>query len=692
MQVELAIKKEPEATGSAASAQAATQIHAWTGDDDDDDAVQFVEKINTTIENGDQVEVDGIVVTGHTEDAGTQNAHTRSDCNTHGFANPAPGVDTAPNANSCSGCWCYVCDKKVMDCNTWLAHCNAVPTDPKWVAARQASKKASKQASKPSNVDIFDDPTKVAALIPALGAAGVGGAGGSSQQHQIKEEGGESYEQIYHHYISKQAYWPAERTNLVPDLIAAAGGKHISTATIEAWIAKHKWQYTVAEVQRKINYLKRKASELLPASAKRRRFAVDDATLRAAVLEQASQCGDAGTAFPKSFCSAFITKNELECTWRTAQRNLNKKLDEIIGEQEHAEPSAAAETGSTESLPPLPPRLMKKEKQRHSVAIDDATLRAAVLEQASQCGDAGTAFPKSFCSAFITKNELECTWRTAQRNLNKKLDEIIGEQEHAEPSAAAETGSTESLPPLPPRLMKKEKQRHSVAIDDATLRAAVLEQASQCGDAGTAFPKSFCSAFITKNELECTWQTAQTNLNKKLDEIIGEQEHAEPSAAAETGSTVPIPPRLVKKPKRKRKVKAGVDAVDDAADDEAVRAQDIALKAARSAALKPGLSAEEVAHEKEKILTLLALKTQLDAARRAAAAAAGAGAAAAAAARNAPPSIEAYAQAAALVQAEPVQFSPAAAAAVAANEARERAEALRLAASAAQPGTEPVQF
>lgn len=68
MQVELAIKKEPEATGSAASAQAATQIHAWTGDDDDDDAVQFVEKINTTIENGDQVEVDGIVVTGHTED------------------------------------------------------------------------------------------------------------------------------------------------------------------------------------------------------------------------------------------------------------------------------------------------------------------------------------------------------------------------------------------------------------------------------------------------------------------------------------------------------------------------------------------------------------------------------------------------------------------------------------------------
>lgn len=94
-----------------------------------------------------------------------------------------------------------------MDCNTWLAHCNAVPTDPKWVAARQASKKASKQASKPSNVDIFDDPTKVAALIPALGAAGVGGAGGSSQQHQIKEEGGESSEQIYHHYISKQAYW-----------------------------------------------------------------------------------------------------------------------------------------------------------------------------------------------------------------------------------------------------------------------------------------------------------------------------------------------------------------------------------------------------------------------------------------------------------------------------------------------------
>ena len=67
MQVELAIKKEPEATGSAASAQAATQIHAWTGDDDDD-AVQYIEVKDTTIENGDQVEVDGIVVTGHTED------------------------------------------------------------------------------------------------------------------------------------------------------------------------------------------------------------------------------------------------------------------------------------------------------------------------------------------------------------------------------------------------------------------------------------------------------------------------------------------------------------------------------------------------------------------------------------------------------------------------------------------------
>ena len=67
MQVELAIKKEPEATGSAASAQAATQIHAWTGDDDDDD-VKYIEVKDTTIENGDQVEVDGIVVTGHTED------------------------------------------------------------------------------------------------------------------------------------------------------------------------------------------------------------------------------------------------------------------------------------------------------------------------------------------------------------------------------------------------------------------------------------------------------------------------------------------------------------------------------------------------------------------------------------------------------------------------------------------------
>ena len=171
---------------------------------------------------------------------------------------------------------------------------------------------------------------------------------------------------------------PDERTNLVPDLIAAAGGKKISTATIEAWIAKHKWQYTVAEVKTKIKYLKQKASKLLPASAKRRRFAaVDDATLRAAVLEQAGQCGDAGTAFPKSFCSAFITKNELGCTFRTVQRNLNKKLDEIIGEQEHAEPSAAAETGSTESLPPLPPRLAKKLKRKRKVkagvdAVDDA--------------------------------------------------------------------------------------------------------------------------------------------------------------------------------------------------------------------------------------------------------------------------------------------------------------------------------
>lgn len=64
-----------------------------------------------------------------------------------------------------------------------------------------------------------------------------------------------------------------------------------------------------------------------------------------------------------------------------------------------------------------------------------------------------------------------------------------------------------------------------------------------------------------------------------------------------------------------------------------------------------------------------------------AAASAAAAAAAAAAARHVPPSIEACAQAAALVQAEPVQFSPAAAVAVAANEARERAEALRLAAT-----------
>lgn len=62
-------------------------------------------------------------------------------------------------------------------------------------------------------------------------------------------------------------------------------------------------------------------------------------------------------------------------------------------------------------------------------------------------------------------------------------------------------------------------------------------------------------------------------------------------------------------------------------------------------------------------------------------AAAAAAAGAAAAARHVPPSIEACAQAAALVQAEPVQFSPAAAVAVAANEARERAEALRLAAT-----------
>ncbi|KAJ1641112.1 hypothetical protein T492DRAFT_831570 [Pavlovales sp. CCMP2436] len=57
--------------------------------------------------------------------------HARCHCLVHPIK-----AASGSNTSSCAFCVCFVCEQKPSACKAWTAHCNAVDSDPTWIAAR----------------------------------------------------------------------------------------------------------------------------------------------------------------------------------------------------------------------------------------------------------------------------------------------------------------------------------------------------------------------------------------------------------------------------------------------------------------------------------------------------------------------------------------------------------------------------
>eukprot|EP00966_Prymnesium_polylepis_P119862 2769803-Prymnesium_polylepis.1 len=112
--------------------------------DDDDNAVVEVTNVEPKRMRLGDADAEGeddddVVFIGHSGDGATFTMPHHSAMCGHRHK-PFKSCSKAEAAGVCSQCYCYPCDKPVVECIDWDAHCLADPDDPEWRAQRQAIK------------------------------------------------------------------------------------------------------------------------------------------------------------------------------------------------------------------------------------------------------------------------------------------------------------------------------------------------------------------------------------------------------------------------------------------------------------------------------------------------------------------------------------------------------------------------